>query len=193
MFNINYIFIGIIVLAVIVVLFLIIMILKSSKSKKKIDIPVADVSKTIPEFSEISQSSDFHFSEQDFNRRLMSEQQGVESIVGNMVQPDVEIISDSDIVQQPVELNVIPDVQQSIDSNVQDVFSSSEGPGFIPSSDFNFVPNNAQQPVVSNNTEQQSVSNESGVAAFDNFFSQPVLDNPVVQDDAPEPEIIDDI
>lgn len=185
MFVNNYILIGIIALAVIVVLFLVVMILKSSKSKKKVE-NVVDISQPIPEFSDISQSSNYHFSEQDFNRKLMSEQQGVDSIVDNDVQSDVvDIISDSEIVQEPVVSNVVLSEQPAESNFIPNVQSfSNEGPGFVANNDFN---------VVSGSSEQQVVSNNSGVAAFDNFFVQPVQDNTVVQSDSSEPEIIDDI
>ena len=54
----------------------------------------------------------------------MSEQQGVESIVENDVQPDVvDIISDSEIVQEPVVSNVVlQPAESNFIPNVQSFF-----------------------------------------------------------------------
>ena len=159
-------------------LFIIVLIvlLKGKKRKNKDSVPVeVDKSSVVPELNQINTPVQ-PFSEQNFNRQLMSQNQGVDTIVG---QSNIDGSTPVSGVQQVSEVNqsfaqsnmldVIPQLVPEVQSNIQSQVGVSVQPNMVGSTPLNDV---QQVNAVNQIPVQPSVQSQVGLNVQPNIFEQ---------------------
>ena len=174
-------------------LFIIVLIvlLKGKKRKNKDSVPVeVDKSSVVPEFDQINTPVQ-PFSEQNFNRQLMSQNQGVDTIVG---QSNIDGSTPVSGVQQVSEVNqsfaqsnmldVIPQLVPEVQSNIQSQVGVNVQPNMVGSTPVNDV---QQVNAVNQIPVQPSVQSQVGLSVQPNIFEQQqIIDVNVAQPQAME-------
>ena len=172
-------------------LFIIVLIvlLKGKKRKNKDNVPVeVDKSSVVPEFDQINTPVQ-PFSEQNFNRQLMSQNQGVDTIVG---QSNIDGSAPVSGVQQVSEVNqsfvqsnmldVIPQLVPEVQSNIQSQVGVNVQPNMVGSTPVNDV---QQVNAVNQIPVQPSVQSQVGLNVQPNIFEQQqIIDVNVAQPQA---------
>ena len=174
-------------------LFIIVLIvlLKGKKRKNKDSVPVeVDKSSVVPEFDQINTPVQ-PFSEQNFNRQLMSQNQGVDTIVGQSntdgSMPVSGVQQVSEVNQSSVQsnmLDVIPQLVPEVQSNIQSQVGVNVQPNMVGSTPVNDV---QQVNAVNQIPVQPSVQSQVGLSVQPNIFEQQqIIDVNVAQPQAME-------
>lgn len=129
----NYIFLIIVGIIVVLVIFLVIFLI-FGRRKKKENVNEENDFTSIPELNQLSSSNDVKpFSEQDFNRQLMSQSQGVPNVggssvsdlnSGSLVQPQGQSVANNQVSN--VMPNLVPEFNASSDNGVSNLGSESD-------------------------------------------------------------------